>query len=117
MVHHAIVSSGHSRPQRVDMTNDESFENLAGSLVAGILWTSLSPSWAFAYLAIAMAVAFVILLVSRHQPAVVLIGRELTLWDPKDLPTVPTAGNHQTSAPASALLNAAGSSQRQCRQI
>ena len=48
----------------------QSFGNLAASLVAGILWTVFSPSWAFTYLAFAMAVAFVILLVSGRQPAV-----------------------------------------------
>lgn len=49
----------------------QSFGNLAASLVAGILWTALSPSWAFTYLAFAMVVAFVILLVSGRQSAVV----------------------------------------------
>ena len=49
----------------------QSFGNLAASLLAGILWTAVGPSWAFAYLAIAMAVAFVILLVSGRQSAVV----------------------------------------------
>ena len=39
----------------------QSFGNLAASLVAGILWTALSPSWAFSYLAVAMAVALVTL--------------------------------------------------------
>lgn len=49
----------------------QSFGNLAASLVAGILWTTVGPSWAFAYLALAMMVAFVILLVSGRHPAVV----------------------------------------------
>lgn len=37
----------------------QSFGNLAASLVAGILWTAFSPSWAFAYLTSAMVVALV----------------------------------------------------------
>ena len=48
----------------------QSLGNLAASLVAGILWTAVGPSWAFGYLACAMVVAFVILLVSRRQSAV-----------------------------------------------
>lgn len=36
----------------------QSLGNLAASLIAGILWTTFSPSWAFAYLATWMAVAF-----------------------------------------------------------
>ncbi len=40
----------------------QSFGNLAASLVAGILWTALSPTWAFAYLAGAMIVATTLLL-------------------------------------------------------
>lgn len=39
----------------------KSFGNLAASLVAGILWTAVSPSWAFFYLPVAMAVALVTL--------------------------------------------------------
>ena len=35
----------------------QSFGNLAASLVAGILWTAFSPTWAFAYLAAAMLIA------------------------------------------------------------
>lgn len=35
----------------------QSFGNLAASSIAGILWSALSPTWAFAYLAGAMAVA------------------------------------------------------------
>ena len=34
-------------------------DNLAASAIAGILWTTLSPSWVFAYLAAWMAVALV----------------------------------------------------------
>ncbi len=49
----------------------QSFGYLAASLVAGILWTAFGPSWAFAYLAVAMVVAFVILLASGRQPTVV----------------------------------------------
>ncbi len=37
----------------------QSFGNLAASAVAGILWTALSPTWAFAYLATAMAISLV----------------------------------------------------------
>jgi MFS family permease len=35
----------------------QSFGNLAASAVAGILWTALSPTWAFTYLGAAMVVA------------------------------------------------------------
>ena len=45
----------------------QSFGNLAASLVAGILWTAFSPSWAFAYLAFAMAVALVTLVASGRR--------------------------------------------------
>ena len=40
----------------------QSFGNLAASLVAGILWTALSPSWAFGYLAVAMTIALITLI-------------------------------------------------------
>ena len=46
----------------------QSFGNLAASLLAGILWTTLSASWAFTYLAVAMAVALVILIIFGRQP-------------------------------------------------
>ena len=36
----------------------QSLGNLAASAIAGILWTVLSPSWAFAYLAVWMLLAF-----------------------------------------------------------
>ncbi len=49
----------------------QSFGNLAASLVAGIVWTTVGPSWAFAYLVLTMAVWFVILLVSGRRPTVV----------------------------------------------
>ena len=35
----------------------QSFGNLAASAIAGILWTALSPSWAFGFLAAAMILA------------------------------------------------------------
>jgi hypothetical protein len=35
----------------------QSFGNLAASAVAGLLWTALSPSWAFGFLAAAMILA------------------------------------------------------------
>ena len=45
----------------------QSFGNLAASLVAGILWTALSPTWAFAYLAAAMIVAATALTISSRR--------------------------------------------------
>lgn len=48
----------------------QSFGNLAASLIAGILWTTLSPTWAFAYLATTMVIAFTVLLsTGRRTPA------------------------------------------------
>ena len=35
----------------------QSFGNLAASAIAGLLWTALSPSWAFGFLAAAMILA------------------------------------------------------------
>jgi hypothetical protein len=35
----------------------QSFGNLAASTIASILWTSLSPTWAFGFLAVAMIAA------------------------------------------------------------
>ena len=45
----------------------QSFGNLAASLVAGILWTAFSPTWAFAYLTAAMALALVMLVRSERR--------------------------------------------------
>lgn len=45
----------------------QSFGNLAASLIAGILWTALSPTWAFAYLASAMVMAFTVLTISGRR--------------------------------------------------
>jgi len=45
----------------------QSFGNLAASLVAGILWTAFSPTWAFAYLTVAMAIALVTLVRSERR--------------------------------------------------
>ena len=45
----------------------QSFGNLAASLIAGILWTALSPTWAFAYLASAMIIAAAILTAASRQ--------------------------------------------------
>jgi MFS family permease len=49
----------------------QSLGNLAASLIAGILWTALSPTWAFAYLAAWMLLALIILATttSRGAPA------------------------------------------------
>lgn len=46
----------------------QSFGNLAASLIAGILWTALSPTWAFTYLATAMAIALATLLTGGTRP-------------------------------------------------
>lgn len=45
----------------------QSFGNLAASLIAGILWTAFSPTWAFAYLAIAMTIALVTLTLAGRR--------------------------------------------------
>lgn len=46
----------------------QSLGNLAASSVAGILWTALSPSWAFAYLAAWMLLALVVFAMTiRHE--------------------------------------------------
>lgn len=47
----------------------QSLGNLAASAVAGVLWTALSPTWAFAYLAAWMAVALAVLAAATRQPA------------------------------------------------
>ena len=48
----------------------QSFGNLAASLVAGILWTALSPTWAFSYLAGAMLISLATFqLTNRKQTA------------------------------------------------
>ena len=39
----------------------QSFGNLAASSIAGILWTAISPTWAFGYLTTAMIIAFIAL--------------------------------------------------------
>jgi MFS family permease len=44
----------------------QSLGNFAASAVAGVIWTTLSPSWAFAYLAAWMAVATTALI--RNDP-------------------------------------------------
>jgi MFS family permease len=46
----------------------QSFGNFAASLIAGILWTSVGPSWAFAYLAGWMALAAILLTASVRRP-------------------------------------------------
>ena len=44
----------------------QSLGNLAASVVAGVLWTTLSPTWAFAYLATWMVIALIgLILASR----------------------------------------------------
>lgn len=45
----------------------QSLGNLAASAVAGILWTALSPTWAFAYLAAWMVVAAALLAASGRR--------------------------------------------------
>jgi MFS family permease len=35
----------------------QSLGNLTASTIAGLIWTALSPTWAFAYLAACMAIA------------------------------------------------------------
>ena len=42
----------------------QSFGNFAASGIAGLLWTTLSPSWAFAYLTGAMALAALLIMLS-----------------------------------------------------
>ncbi len=44
----------------------QSLGNLAASGIAGILWTVLSPSWAFAYLAAWMVIALLALVVTTR---------------------------------------------------
>jgi MFS family permease len=44
----------------------QSLGNLAASTIAGLLWTILSPSWAFAYLAAWMAIALVALVATTR---------------------------------------------------
>ena len=43
----------------------QSFGNFAASAIAGILWTALSPTWAFAYLAAWMIIAAVLMGTTR----------------------------------------------------
>jgi MFS family permease len=45
----------------------QSLGNLAASSVAGILWTALSPSWAFGYLAVSMLVALAVFVFTTSQ--------------------------------------------------
>jgi MFS family permease len=47
----------------------QSLGNLAASTIAGIIWTTLSPSWAFAYLATCMIGALAALAANRHANA------------------------------------------------
>ncbi|MFZ2167055.1 MAG: hypothetical protein WAV45_16465, partial [Propionibacteriaceae bacterium] len=44
----------------------QSLGNLAASGIAGLLWTLISPTWAFAYLAAWMAIALVALTRTRQ---------------------------------------------------
>lgn len=46
----------------------QSFGNLAASAIAGILWTVLSPTWAFGYLAAWMAIALIALIAPGRSP-------------------------------------------------
>jgi MFS family permease len=46
----------------------QSLGNLAASAVAGILWTALSPTWAFAYLTGWMLLALILMLRPAHPP-------------------------------------------------
>jgi hypothetical protein len=43
----------------------QSFGNFAASAVAGILWTAISPTWAFAYLAAWMIIATILIGTTR----------------------------------------------------
>lgn len=47
----------------------QSFGNFAASLIAGILWTSVGPSWAFAYLAAWMGLASTLIMISSGRAA------------------------------------------------
>jgi MFS family permease len=46
----------------------QSLGNLAASAIAGILWTTAGPSWAFAYLAAWMALAVILLVFMKRDP-------------------------------------------------
>jgi hypothetical protein len=52
----------------------QSFGNLAASAIAGLLWSAFNLSWAFAYLAAWVLVAFVLLLVARPAAPVVQVA-------------------------------------------
>ena len=59
----------------------QSLGNLAASAIAGILWTALSPSWAFAYLAVWMVLAlgcFVVRGLSPRWSGEVNDGQQMT---------------------------------------
>ena len=45
----------------------QSFGNLAASAIAGILWSALSPTWAFGYLAVAMGISLIALQVAARR--------------------------------------------------
>ena len=45
----------------------QSFGNFAASAIAGILWTAVSPTWAFAYLAAWMILATILLATTRSK--------------------------------------------------
>ncbi|MET8326220.1 hypothetical protein [Streptomyces sp. NPDC005181] len=47
----------------------QSLGNLAASAVAGLLWSALSPTWAFAYLTGWMVLALIGLLISLRRPS------------------------------------------------
>ncbi|MGW1088511.1 MFS transporter [Streptomyces sp. NPDC002596] len=47
----------------------QSLGNLAASAVAGVLWSALSPAWAFAYLTGWMVLALIGLLISLRRPS------------------------------------------------
>ncbi len=45
----------------------QSLGNLGASVIAGLLWTTLGPSWAFAYLATWMAIALLALIAADRS--------------------------------------------------
>ncbi|MFE2093860.1 MFS transporter [Streptomyces sp. NPDC059460] len=47
----------------------QSLGNLAASAIAGVLWSALSPAWAFAYLTGWMVLALIGLLISLRRPS------------------------------------------------
>jgi MFS family permease len=67
---HAAVATAASADLRGSafglLAATQSIGNFAASAVAGLLWTALSPSWAFAYLAAAMVLAVPLIALHRR---------------------------------------------------